>query len=82
MGYPKLLALSLGAVGMLLLSGCSHRYAVQALAKSQSEIVIDEQTVYLNDACAVTAIDKEYGRVKWTYDKENEYITCKKEQKE
>jgi outer membrane protein assembly factor BamB len=80
MDASKLLALSLGIVGMLLLSGCGHRYAVHTLAKSYSEIVIDEDTVYLNDACAVTAIDKEYGRVKWIYDKENEFMTCKKEQ--
>lgn len=80
MGHSKMLVLSLGAIGMLFLSGCGHRYAVNALAKSHSKIVVDENTVYLNDACAVTAIDKEYGRVKWTYDKENEYVTCKKEQ--
>lgn len=82
MEYSKLLLLSLSVATVLLFSGCGHRYAVDAFASSHSKIVVDEDTLYLNDACAVTAIDKEYGRVKWSYDKENKYVTCKKSEGE
>ena len=80
MYIQRLSIIIIGISGLLLLSGCSPKAGFIAMAKTHSTVSADENSLYLNQPCEITALDKESGKVKWKYDKNVDSEVCQSEE--